>query len=199
MNNLMLLPSISITKMKDCFSVYAYNGGKSIMNKSKRFATLDMINVFLLFISLVLLISVTFPTLNIFGYPHQVLSSTNPDLYVTISEQPLFHILFDDFYSFGLRISYVILLTFEILSIMLSLVFLVLLILKNKKTSNLLLVISSLSLLISSVLAIALFYTKPLILVFTLLSLLILIGIIVINFALILRKGYKNVRKENIV
>lgn len=169
------------------------------MHESKRNPLLDIINAFLLFVSWFLLVSVTFPTLSIFGYPHQVLSSTNPDLYVTISEQPLFHVLYDDFYSFGLRISYVILFVLQILSVMLCFAFLALLILKNKKTSNLLLVASSLSLLISSTLTIFLFYTKPLILVFALFSLLISIGIVVLNIVLMLKKGDKNFSEEKTI
>ncbi len=61
-----------------------------------------------------------FPTLQIYGYKHQILTSTNPELYVTITENSLFHVVKDDYYSSTLKTAYIISFVLQIISVISS-------------------------------------------------------------------------------
>lgn len=49
-----------------------------------------------------------FPTLPIYGYNHQISTSNNPDLYITITSNTLFKVLKDDYYNNVLKFAYII-------------------------------------------------------------------------------------------
>lgn len=72
-----------------------------------------IISLFLLFIF--------FPLSHIWGYSHQIIVSTDPLLKITITEQSLFTVLNDSFYSNELKTSYVFIIIIEIVSIVVSL------------------------------------------------------------------------------
>ena len=51
---------------------------------------------------------VFFPTLPIYGYSHQISTSDNPGLYITITSNTLFKVLKDDYYNNVLKFAYII-------------------------------------------------------------------------------------------
>ena len=73
-----------------------------------------------------------FSTLEIYGYTHQVISSTNPYLFITITESTLFNVLRGSYYSNMLKIAYIINFVFQILSVV-SLLIALLISISNKK------------------------------------------------------------------
>ena len=116
-----------------------------------------------LFIS-VLMISIVFPTYSIFGYNHSVLSSTDPDLYVTMTPMPLFNVISDGFYSLSLKTGYLLLFSFQIVSIIVSLLLLPSVVLDLRKSHFVLALISFCSLLIEEILVCSFFYSNILVL-----------------------------------
>lgn len=64
-----------------------------------------------------------FPTLPIYGYVHQVPSG---DYSITIVPNTLFHVLKDNYYSQGLKASYIISFILQIINVLASILFLVL-------------------------------------------------------------------------
>lgn len=73
-----------------------------------------------------------FPTLHIYGYEHQILTSTNPELYVTITENSLFHVVKDDYYSSTLKAAYIISFVLQIISVISSTIMLLLFVFLKK-------------------------------------------------------------------
>lgn len=142
-----------------------------------------------LFIPLILLISIVFPTYSIFGYQHSVLSSTDPDLYITISEKPLFVVVSDNYYPILLKVGYISLFVVEILSAICSLAWLSVFIFKKNKVGQWLFNISNSFLIILSVFVISLFYANPLIFGISLVCLLISIGSAVSRIVIKIKKG----------
>ena len=73
-----------------------------------------------------------FPTLQIYGYEHQILTSTNPELYVTITKNSLFHVVKDDYYSSTLKSAYIISFVLQIISVISSMIMLLLFVFPKK-------------------------------------------------------------------
>ena len=71
----------------------------------------------------------------IYGYTHQVISSTNPYLFITVTETNLFNVLRSNYYSNMLKIAYIINFIFQILSVV-SLLLALLISISNKKLVN---------------------------------------------------------------
>lgn len=163
------------------------------MKKDGKSKPLEFINLFLVFTSLLLLISIIFPTYSIFGYKHEVLSSFNSNLSITISEQPLFHVLSDDYYAMSLKIGYISLFAVERLSVLCCLVLLLFLAFRKRRQAIWMVTICYLLTLMLCVLVIPFFFTNPLILAISSFLLFILIGNVV--FQMILK--FKKKRKEN--
>lgn len=72
------------------------------MNKRKLFFSILFLTI-TLFAFLVF-----FPTLPIYVYNHQISTSNNPDLYITITSNTLFKVLKDDYYNNVLKFAYII-------------------------------------------------------------------------------------------
>lgn len=115
----------------------------------------------LLVVMSVFLIAVVFPGNSMFGYEHQILSSTNPDLYVTITAMPLFNVIADSFYSISLKFGYISLFVLEVLSIILCVALSLMLILKKENISKVFFVAPQISLLLLEILIICLFNNVP--------------------------------------
>ena len=147
-----------------------------IMKIESRLKLIGIAKLLSLFIPLILLISIVFPTYSIFGYQHSVLSSTDPNLYITITEMPLFIVISDNYYPILLKVGYISLFVVEILSAICCLAWLSVFIFEKKKVGQWLFNISNYFLIILSVFVIFLFYTNPLILGISLVCLLISIG-----------------------
>ena len=105
-----------------------------------------------------LLFALFFPTLEIFGSVHEV-PSQNTGNTITITEEPLFNLLSNDYYSLGLKSAYILLFVFQIISVLSVLLSIVLLLMKSNKL-NLVLLISLSVILVTSILALSLFATK---------------------------------------
>ena len=107
------------------------------MNKRKLlfFSILFLtINLFVFF--------VFFPTLPIYGYSHQISTSDNPDLYITITSNTLFKVLKDDYYNNVLKFAYIFSFILQITSVAFSTISMLLFAL-SKKVSNYILIIPS--------------------------------------------------------
>ena len=159
------------------------------MKIESRLKLIGIAKLLSLFIPLILLISIVFPTYSIFGYQHLVLSSTDPNLYITITEMPLFIVISDNYYPILLKVGYISLFVVEILSAICCLAWLSVFIFKKKKVGQWLFNISNSFLIILSVFVIFLFYTNPLILGISLVCLLISIGSAVLRTVIKIKKG----------
>lgn len=73
-----------------------------------------------------------FPTLHIYGYEHQILTSTDPELYVTITENTMFNVLKNDYYSSTLKSAYIISFVLQIISVISSMIMLLLFVFPKK-------------------------------------------------------------------
>ncbi len=80
-----------------------------------------------------LILSIFFPLLPIWGYTHEIITSTEPLLKITITEQDLFRVLNDTFYNTGLKTAYVFIMILEIISLIISLFSLVVSFLRKKQ------------------------------------------------------------------
>lgn len=107
------------------------------MNKKK----LLIFSILFLAINIIVLFCF-FPTLQIFGYEHQVLTSTNPDLYITITANNLFNVLKDNFYSTSLKFAYIVSFILQLISFISSLMLLFYVIF-SKKTNYYIFIIPS--------------------------------------------------------
>lgn len=163
--------------------------GGGTMKKENRLKLLGIVKFLSLFIPLILLISIVFPTNSIFGYPHSVLTSTNPDLYITITEKALFIVLSDSYYPILLKVGYICLFVTEILSFICCLAWLLMFILNKRKISQWLFNISNSFLIIMSIFVISLFYANPLILGISLGCFLISIGSVISRIVIKLKKA----------
>ncbi len=80
-----------------------------------------------------LILSIFFPLLPIWGYTHEIITSTEPLLKITITAQDLFKVLNDNFYNTGLKTAYVFIMILEIISLIISLFSLVVSFLRKKE------------------------------------------------------------------
>ena len=154
-----------------------------------------IIDLLVLFISLIFLILIVFPTYSIFGYSHQILSSADPDLYITISEQPLFHVISDNYYSTSLKTGYIILFIIEIFSILSCLSLLLVFILKREKIIKALFIASSVFLIVLAILIISFFKTNPLVLGVSITCLLIIVVNSILNIIFVQKSLNKVIYK----
>lgn len=161
------------------------------MKKETRLRISSLVKLLSLFIPVILLVSIVFPTYSIFGYPHDILTATDPYLYITITEKPLFIVLSDNYYPNSLKIGYIGLFVVEILSVICSLIFLAMFILGKNKISKILFFVSHCFLTTLCVFAISLFYKNPPILLISLVCLLISTGNLVLHIVFKLRKEKK--------
>lgn len=90
--------------------------------------TLNFVN----FALSLLILSIFFPLLPIWGYTHEIITSTEPLLKITITEQDLFRVL-NDTYNTGLKTAYVFIMILEIISLIISLFSLVVSFLRKKQ------------------------------------------------------------------
>ena len=80
-----------------------------------------------------LILSIFFPLLPIWGYTHEIITSTEPLLKITITAQDLFRVLNDTFYNTELKTAYVFIMILEIISLIISLFSLVVSFLRKKQ------------------------------------------------------------------
>lgn len=93
------------------------------------------LNLAFIIIPTAILIALIFPTSPIFGYWHLVPSFPGSDKYVSISPQPLYKVLRDDFYSSSLKAGYISIVVFEILAVICILILLYTFLLGKEKAS----------------------------------------------------------------
>ena len=106
----------------------------------------------------ILLLCVFFPTMPIFGYKHSIPSGENQ---ITITEQPLFNVLNDSYYSSTLKFCYITSLIFQIITIIILFIALIVLITKAIKKNNYIIMIISFTLsIINSITIFVLFINK---------------------------------------
>lgn len=159
---------------------------------------LDIVSLSILLNIAILFLAMFFPTLDIFGYTHEVSEPTNPSLVVTITPTSLFTMLSNSFYSIAIKSAYVCLFVFQILSILLLVVSVAFMILNKRKIYSLLCLFSFITILIEAILIISLFNTYILPLGITIVCLIITIGIFVLNvLSRANRKYNKNVSSQN--
>ena len=158
------------------------------MDKTEKQALTTLIISFLLAVSCILSILIALPSMPIFGFTHSLVDPSNPESYsITITEQPLFHVLRDNFYSIQLKSAYVSLFVFEVLSFCTSLFLLIHIFLTDKKRVGVVIYTSSILCLILDIHIIALFNTVPTILTCAIVCLVIACVSNLIN-AIFLRK-----------
>ncbi len=95
--------------------------------------TLNFVN----FALSLLILSIFFPLLPIWGYVHPLITNSEPLLTVTITQQDLFRVLNDTFYNTRLKIIYVFIMILEIISLIISLFSLVVSFLRKKQKLSL--------------------------------------------------------------
>ena len=159
------------------------------MKMVNRLKLMGIAKLLSLFIPLIILISIVFPTYSIFDYQHSVLSSTDPELYISVTEKPLFVVISDNNYSVLLKAGYISLFVVEILSAICCLACLSVFIFGKKRVGEWLFNISNSFLIILSIFVISLFYANPLILGILLICLLISIGSAVLRIVIKIKKG----------
>lgn len=152
------------------------------MDKTEKQALATLIISFLLTASCILSILIALPSMPIFGFAHG-----DPESHVTITTQPLFHILRDDFYSIQLKSAYVSLFIFEVLSFCCSAFLLIYIFLTDKNRVGMVIYACSIICLILDIHIIALFNGAPTILTCAIVCLVIACVSIFIN-AIFLRK-----------
>ncbi len=159
------------------------------MKMVNRLKLMGIAKLLSLFIPLIILISIIFPTYSIFDYQHSALSSTDPELYISVTEKPLFVVISDNNYSVLLKAGYISLFVVEILSAICCLACLSVFIFGKKRVGEWLFNISNSFLIILSIFVISLFYANPLILGISLICLLISIGGAVLRIVIKIKKG----------
>lgn len=158
------------------------------MDKKEKQVLATLIISFLLAASCILSILIAFPSMPIFGFTHSLVDPSNPESYsITITEQPLFHVLRDNFYSIQLKSAYVSLFVFEVLSFCTSLFLLIYIFLTDKKRVGMVIYVCSIFCLILDVHIITLFNAVPTILTCAIVCLVIACVSIFIN-TMFLRK-----------
>lgn len=158
------------------------------MDKKEKQVLATLIISFLLAASCILSILIAFPSMPIFGFTHSLVDPSNPESYsITITEQPLFHVLRDNFYSIQLKSAYVSLFVFEVLSFCTSLFLLIYIFLTDKKRVGMVIYTCSILCLILDVHIITLFNAVPTILTCAIVCLVIACVSIFIN-TMFLRK-----------
>ncbi len=158
------------------------------MDKTEKQALATLIISFLLAASCILSILIALPCMPIFGFSHGLVVSTGSESYIiTITEQPLFRVLIDEFYSIQLKTAYVSLFIFEILSFCSSLFLLIYIFFTDKKRLGMVIYTCSILCLILDVHIIALFKGAPTILICAIVCLAVACVSIFIN-AIFLRK-----------
>ncbi len=147
------------------------------MDKKEKQVLATLIISFLLAASCILSILIAFPSMPIFGFTHSLVDPSNPESYsITITEQPLFHVLRDNFYSIQLKSAYVSLFVFEVLSFCTSLFLLIYIFLTDKKRVGMVIYVCSIFCLILDIHIIALFNSTPTIFTCAITCLLISVG-----------------------
>lgn len=142
-----------------------------------------IINTFILFCF--------FPSLDIYGFTHQVQTSYDPNLCITITETTLNNLLKDNYYSPLLKSAYVINFIFQIMSLISSII--LLLIINQKKYSFDKLYIFTIPNIILGILLIVLFNQTPIQLVIGIIFLIISITYFI--YLLISNKSKANIKK----
>lgn len=169
---------------KDELRKIALNESKSQKIISFLLPTLFLIiNTFILFFF--------FPSLDIYGFTHQVQTSYDPILYITITETSLINVLNSDYYSPLLKIAYVINFIFQIMSIISSII--LLLIIYQKKYSFNKLYIFTIPSIILGILLIVLFNRTSIQLVIGIIFL--IISTMYFIYLLVSNKSKTNIKK----
>lgn len=169
---------------KDELRKIALNESKSQKILSFLLPTLFLIiNTFILFCF--------FPSLEIYGFVHQVQTSYDPNLCITITETTLNNLLKDNYYSPLLKSAYVINFIFQIMALISSII--LLLIINQKKYSFDKLYIFTIPNIILGILLIVLFNQTPIQLVIGIIFLIISITYFI--YLLISNKSKANIKK----
>ncbi|MEG0034136.1 MAG: hypothetical protein RR734_00905 [Bacilli bacterium] len=106
------------------------------------------------------LFALFFPTIEIFGFEHQIASPGDALLHITISPETLFGVLSSNFYSLGIKYANFSFFILQIISLILGVLSIILIILKKEKMILITMLCSVIATLITSILSLALFYNK---------------------------------------
>ena len=143
----------------------------------KKIRIIILFTIVLTLIVNIVLLGVFFPTMPIFGYKHSIPSGENQ---ITITEQPLFNVLKDSYYSSTLKFWYITSLIFQIITIIIFIALIVLITKVIKKNNYIIMIISFIFSIINSITIFVLFINKMPLNIVSIIALLINITLFII-------------------